>query len=64
MIENTQDFDNNNGEEDTSFARAYVEGKLGGLAVTAGRYNAFLAMVTFMMLALTVLKFPMAIKLN
>ena len=43
MIENTQDFDNNNGEEDTSFARAYVEGKLGGLAVTAGRYNAFLA---------------------
>ena len=43
MIENTQDFDNNNGEEDTTFARAYVEGKLGGLAVTAGRYNAFLA---------------------
>ena len=43
MIENTQNFDNNNGEEDTSFARAYVEGKLGGLAVTAGRYNAFLA---------------------
>nr|WP_304257524.1 S-layer homology domain-containing protein [Phascolarctobacterium succinatutens] len=43
MIENTQDFDNNNGEEDTFFARAYVEGKIGGLNVTAGRYNAFLA---------------------
>ena len=43
MIENTQDFDNNNGDEDTSFQRAYVEGKIGGLNVTAGRYNAFFA---------------------
>ena len=43
MIENTQYFDNNNGEEKTEFNRAYVEGKIGGLAVTAGRYNAFLA---------------------
>ena len=43
MIENTQYFDNNNGNEKTEFNRAYVEGKIGGLAVTAGRYNAFLA---------------------
>ena len=46
MIENTQDFYGeraNKGDEDTFFARAYVEGKIGGLNVTAGRYNAFLA---------------------
>ena len=43
MIENTQDFDNNSGDEDTEFKRAYVEGKLGGLNVTAGRYGAFFA---------------------
>ena len=46
MIENTQDFygeSANKGDKDTSFARAYVEGKIGGLNVTAGRYNAFLA---------------------
>ena len=43
MIENTQDFDNNSGDEKTEFKRAYVEGKIGGLAVTAGRYNAFFA---------------------
>ena len=43
MIENTQDFTNDNGDEKTYFARAYVEGKVGGLNVTAGRYNAFFA---------------------
>ena len=43
MIENLQDLKDNAGNEDTSFARAYVEGKIGGLNVTAGRYNAFLA---------------------
>ena len=43
MIENTQDFDDNAGNENTEFNRAYVEGKIGGLAVTAGRYNAFFA---------------------
>ncbi len=41
MVENTQDFGNDNGDEsDVAFQRAYVEGKLGGLDVTAGRYNA------------------------
>ena len=45
MIENTQDFADtpNSGDETTEFNRAYVEGKIGGLAVTAGRYNAFFA---------------------
>ena len=43
MLENSQDFKDNAGNEDTSFQRAYVEGKLGGLNVTAGRYNAFFA---------------------
>ena len=43
MLENTQDFSNDNGEEDTEFKRVYVNGKLGGLRVTAGRYNALFA---------------------
>ena len=43
MLENSQDLKDNAGNEDTSFQRAYVEGKLGGLAVTAGRYNGFFA---------------------
>ena len=43
MIENIQDLKNNTGDETTKFQRAYVEGKLGGLNVTAGRYNAFFA---------------------
>ena len=43
MIENTQDFANDNGDEDVDFQRAYVNGKLGGLDVTAGRYNALFA---------------------
>ena len=45
MLQNTQTFTNekqNVGEEkDIYFQRAYVEGKVGGLNVTAGRYNAF-----------------------
>ena len=43
MLENVQDLSNDSGDEETSFQRAYVEGKLGGLNVTAGRYNLFLA---------------------
>lgn len=43
MVENTQDFGDNEGTEDTSFQRAYVEGKIGGLNVTAGRYSAYMA---------------------
>ena len=39
MIENVQNFDNDNGDETTKFQRAYVNGKLGGVKVQAGRYN-------------------------
>ena len=37
MLQNIQNFANNTGDEDVTFQRAYVNGKLGGLAVTAGR---------------------------
>ncbi len=39
MIENIQNFANDAGDEDTKFQRAYVNGKLGGVKVQAGRYN-------------------------
>ena len=39
MLENTQKFENDTGDEDTKFQRAYVNGKIGGVAVQAGRYN-------------------------
>ncbi len=37
MIENIQDFKSETGEEGTDFQRAFVNGKLGGLAIEAGR---------------------------
>ena len=42
MLQNTQDLDNETGDEETKFKRAYVEGKIGGVDVLAGRYNAYL----------------------
>ena len=40
MLENIQTFQHSNaGEETTKFQRAYVTGKLGGVAVQAGRYG-------------------------
>ncbi len=40
MIENVQKLaSSNSGDESTDFRRAYVNGKLGGLAVQAGRWN-------------------------
>ena len=42
MFRNQQFFSNdkeNTGEEDVAFQRAYVNGKVGGVAVQAGRYN-------------------------
>ena len=42
MLQNTQNLRNEKGDEGTYFQRAYVEGKIGGLDVTAGRYNMFL----------------------
>ena len=43
MIQNDQDLENKSGDEKTDFQRAYVDGKIGGLNVRAGRYNAFFA---------------------
>ena len=43
MLQNIQDFKDNTGDEGTSFKHAFVEGKLGGVAVKAGRYDAFFA---------------------
>ena len=40
MIENTQNFvDNVGNDNDMNFQRAYIEGRLGGAKVTAGRYH-------------------------
>lgn len=39
MFENNQDFGNETGDDEIDFARAYVEGRVGGLDVVAGRYN-------------------------
>ena len=39
MFENNQDFGNETGDEKIDFARAYVEGRVDGLDVVAGRYN-------------------------
>ena len=39
MFENNQDFGNKTGDEKIDFARAYLEGRVGGLDVVAGRYN-------------------------
>lgn len=43
MLQNVQNLNNNAGDENTSFQRAYVDGKLGGMAVRAGRYNLVIA---------------------
>ena len=42
MLQNIQDLDDEVGNEETKFKRAYVEGKIGGVDVLAGRYNAYL----------------------
>ena len=39
MLENNQDLTNNVGDEDTKFQRAYLQGRLGGVKVIAGRYH-------------------------
>ena len=42
MLQHIHDFDDEANDEDgTTFQRAYVEGKLGGANVVAGRYNAY-----------------------
>jgi hypothetical protein len=45
MIQNIQDFTNDQGDENGgafTFQRAYLEGRLGGTKITAGRYHAHL----------------------
>ena len=39
MIQNEQDFGDNVGNEDTELRRAYVDGRVGGLMVHAGRWD-------------------------
>ena len=39
MLQNWQNLENNVGDEGTNFQRAYIEGRLGGLQVTAGRHD-------------------------
>ena len=39
MFQNTQTITNENGDDDVELKRAYVEGRLGGMDVTAGRWN-------------------------
>ena len=43
MLENIQDLKNDKGDETTKFQRAYVNGKLGGVKVQAGRYHSKLS---------------------
>lgn len=43
MLENMQDFTNHTGDEDTSFQRAYLEGKIGNLQIEGGRLHQTLA---------------------
>lgn len=42
MLQNTQNFADDKGDEDTKFQRAYVDGKLGGIGVRAGRLPLYL----------------------
>ena len=39
LLENNQDLTNNVGDEGTNFQRAYLQGRLGGVKVTAGRFS-------------------------
>ena len=39
MLQNVQNFTNNVGDENTSFQRAWVDGRIGGMKVTAGRFQ-------------------------
>ena len=43
MLENSQNLKNDAGDEKVSFQRAYVNGKIGGLDIQAGRYSKAMA---------------------
>ena len=42
MLQNVQDFTDNGGDDDIDLKRAYLVGRVGGVDVTAGRYNTFI----------------------
>ena len=42
MLQNTQDFGNEKGDEDTKFQRAYVDGRIGGMTMRGGRLPLYL----------------------
>jgi hypothetical protein len=42
MLQNTQNFANDKGDEDTKFQRAYVDGRIGGMDMRAGRLPLYL----------------------
>jgi len=42
MLQNTQNFANEKGDEDTKFQRAYVDGRIGGVDMRAGRLPLYL----------------------
>jgi hypothetical protein len=42
MLQNTQDFRNDKGDEDTKFQRAYVDGRIGGMTMRGGRLPLYL----------------------
>lgn len=54
MLENTQNFRNDSGDENTLFKRAYVQGNLNGVKITAGRQ--FLSLVMASMRSLLISK--------
>lgn len=43
MVQNTQNLNNNSGDDTTNLQRAYIDGKIGGTKMTAGRYNMVIA---------------------
>jgi hypothetical protein len=42
MLQNTQNFANDKGDEDTKFQRAYVDGRIGGMVMRGGRLPLYL----------------------
>ena len=59
MIQNIQDFSNDQGDEGTDFKRAYVNGRVGGFGLQAGRIDAWLLpMATVLKLKLIWVRLP------
>lgn len=43
VLQNIQDFTNDSGDEKTEFQRAFLEGRIGNVRLTLGRYHSFVA---------------------